>query len=100
MGEVATPQSEFSAHTLSKNATSPPCNLPIADSKHNYQVQPIDLQSIMAHVSRMPDWEELAESHIGEIQRTLPEPIRARATEVPVFFIRDGDEERGSFPGG
>lgn len=48
---------------------------------------------------RMLDWENLAERHIAEIQRTLPEPIRARAAEVPVFFIREGDEERGAYLG-
>jgi predicted Zn-dependent protease with MMP-like domain len=34
----------------------------------------------------MIDWEDLAQQHIAEIQRTLPEPIRSRAAEVPVFF--------------
>jgi len=50
----------------------------------------------MAHVSRMLDWEDLAERHVAEIQRTLPEPIRARATEVPVFFIRAIDGKGGA----
>jgi predicted Zn-dependent protease with MMP-like domain len=34
----------------------------------------------------MTDWEELAQQHVAEIQSALPEPIRARAMEVPVFF--------------
>jgi Zincin-like metallopeptidase len=50
----------------------------------------------MAHVSGMVDWENLAQRHIAEIQRTLPEPIRARAAEVPVFFIWAGDETGGT----
>jgi predicted Zn-dependent protease with MMP-like domain len=36
----------------------------------------------------MVDWESLAQEQIAEIQRALPEPIRVRATEVPVFFSR------------
>jgi hypothetical protein len=40
---------------------------------------------MMAHGNRMIDWEGLAQQHIAEIQRALPQPIRARATEVPVF---------------
>ena len=44
----------------------------------------------------MLDWEGLAERHIAEIQRSLPEPIRARAAEVPVFFIRERDEKGGA----
>jgi hypothetical protein len=35
------------------------------------------------------DWEDLAQRHVAEIQRGLPESIRARATEVPVFFSRE-----------
>jgi len=44
----------------------------------------------------MVDWEDLAQRHIAEIQRTLPEPVRARATEVPVFFIRTRDGKAGA----
>ena len=47
----------------------------------------------MAHGSGMTDWEELAQKHIAEMQRTLPEPIRIRAAEVPVFLSRAEDEE-------
>ena len=53
----------------------------------------------MAHGSRMIDWEGLAQEHIAEIQRALPEPIRVRATEVPVFFGRAKDEEGGIYLG-
>jgi predicted Zn-dependent protease with MMP-like domain len=41
----------------------------------------------------MIDWEDLAQRHVTEIQRTLPDPIRTRATEVPVFFSRTMDDE-------
>jgi len=51
---------------------------------------------MMAHGNRMIDWEGLAQQHIAEIQRALPEPIRARATEVPVFFSRASDEKSGT----
>ena len=34
----------------------------------------------------MIDWEDLAQQHVAEIQCALPELIRARAMEVPVFF--------------
>jgi predicted Zn-dependent protease with MMP-like domain len=44
----------------------------------------------------MIDWEGLAEKHLAEIQLTLPEPIRTRAMEVPVFFSRATDEESAS----
>ena len=37
----------------------------------------------------MIDWEDLAQRQVAEIQRGLPESIRARATEVPVFFSRE-----------
>jgi predicted Zn-dependent protease with MMP-like domain len=40
----------------------------------------------MAHFSRMIDWEELAQQQIVEVQHALPESIRDRAMEVPVFF--------------
>jgi predicted Zn-dependent protease with MMP-like domain len=53
----------------------------------------------MAHGSRMIDWEGLAQEHIAEIQRALPEPIRVRATEVPVFFDQAKDEEGGIYLG-
>jgi predicted Zn-dependent protease with MMP-like domain len=53
----------------------------------------------MAHVIGMVDWEDLAQRHIAEIQRTLPEPIRARANEVPVFFISSGDDTGGTYLG-
>jgi predicted Zn-dependent protease with MMP-like domain len=32
------------------------------------------------------DWEDLAQQQIAETQRALPELIRARAIEVPVFL--------------
>ena len=41
----------------------------------------------------MTDWEGLAQKHIAEMQRTLPEPIRIRAAEVPVFLSPAEDEE-------
>ena len=44
----------------------------------------------------MIDWEGLAQQQIAEIQRALPEPIRTRATEVPVFFSRATDEKSGT----
>ena len=34
----------------------------------------------------MIDWEDLAQGQVAEIQRALPESIRVRAMEVPVFF--------------
>jgi hypothetical protein len=52
---------------------------------------------MMAHGNRMIDWEGVAQQHIAEIQRALPEPIRARATEVPVFFSRASDEKSGTY---
>jgi predicted Zn-dependent protease with MMP-like domain len=42
----------------------------------------------------MIDWEDLAQRQIAKIQRALPEPIRARATEVPVFFSPAWDGKR------
>jgi predicted Zn-dependent protease with MMP-like domain len=54
---------------------------------------------MMAHGNRMIDWEGLAQQHIAEIQRALPEPIRARAAEVPVFFSRARDEKSGTYLG-
>jgi len=50
----------------------------------------------MAHGSRMIDWEDLAQRQIVEIQRALPESIRARATEVPVFFSRARNGKGGT----
>jgi predicted Zn-dependent protease with MMP-like domain len=44
----------------------------------------------------MIDWEGLAEAHLAEIQRALPEPIRVRAAEVLVFFSRATDDESRS----
>jgi hypothetical protein len=40
----------------------------------------------------MIEWEDLATRQINKIPRALPEPIRARATEVPVFFSPARDE--------
>jgi predicted Zn-dependent protease with MMP-like domain len=34
----------------------------------------------------MTDWEDLAQRQVAETQHALPEPIRARAIEVPVFL--------------
>src|SRR5215471_4371941 len=56
----------------------------------------------MAHLTRytrMIDWEDLAQSQIAEIQRELPESIRARATEVPVFCSRTRAGQRGKWLG-
>jgi predicted Zn-dependent protease with MMP-like domain len=39
----------------------------------------------------MIEWEDLAQRQIADLQRALPEPIRARALEVPVFFSRGTD---------
>jgi predicted Zn-dependent protease with MMP-like domain len=36
----------------------------------------------------MTDWEDLAQRQVADLQRALPESIRARAREVPVFFRR------------
>ncbi len=47
----------------------------------------------------MIDWEGLAQQRVAETQRALPEPIRARATEVPVFFSRETDEQTGTYLG-
>ena len=43
----------------------------------------------------MIDWEDAAQQQIAEIQRSLPEPIRPRAIEVPVFFSRTGNRKSG-----
>jgi predicted Zn-dependent protease with MMP-like domain len=50
----------------------------------------------MADGSFMIDWEGLAQEHLDEIQSALPEPIRARALEVPVFFSQATDPESRS----
>ena len=39
----------------------------------------------------MIDWEGLAQQQVANIQRALPDPIRACAMEVPVFFSRMSD---------
>jgi predicted Zn-dependent protease with MMP-like domain len=44
----------------------------------------------------MIDWEDLAQQQIAETQRALPEPVRARATEVPVFLERTGTGNSGA----
>ena len=44
----------------------------------------------------MIDWEYLAQRQIAETQRALPEPIQARATEVPVFLRRAGTGKSGA----
>jgi predicted Zn-dependent protease with MMP-like domain len=36
----------------------------------------------------MHDWEDLAQRQVAQIQSALPESIRSRAAEVPVFFER------------
>ncbi len=57
----------------------------------------------MAHGGRMNDWEDIAQREVAEIQNALPEPIRARALEVPVFLIsakdRQGEMCLGIFEG-
>jgi predicted Zn-dependent protease with MMP-like domain len=50
----------------------------------------------MPYGIHMIEWEGLAQRQIAEIQRGLPEPIRARATEVPVFFSRARDWKNGA----
>jgi len=47
----------------------------------------------------MVDWEDLAQRHVAEVRRSLPEPIRARAAEVPVFFVPAGSRKSGSLLG-
>ena len=44
----------------------------------------------------MIDWEGIAQRQIADIQSALPEPIRARAMEVPVFFSRVRDGKSGA----
>jgi predicted Zn-dependent protease with MMP-like domain len=47
----------------------------------------------------MIDWEDLAQRQIIEIQGELPESIRVRAMEVPVFFSRARGNWLGVFQG-
>jgi predicted Zn-dependent protease with MMP-like domain len=42
------------------------------------------------------DWEDLALRRVAEIQRELPESIRVRATEVPVFFSPARERKGGA----
>ena len=44
----------------------------------------------------MTDWEDLAQEQVAEIQRALPESIRVRATEVPVFFSPARERKGGA----
>ena len=44
----------------------------------------------------MVDWEDLAQRQVAEIQRALPESIRARAIEVPVFLSRARNQKSGA----
>ncbi|MGA8659803.1 MAG: metallopeptidase family protein [Chthoniobacterales bacterium] len=44
----------------------------------------------------MIDWEDLAQGQIAEIQCALPESIRARAIEVPVFLSRAEHRKSGA----
>ena len=53
----------------------------------------------MTQCTNMIDWEDLAQCQIAEIQRELPESIRACATEVPVFFSRTRVGQRGRWLG-
>ena len=53
----------------------------------------------MAHLGCVIDWEQLAQRQIVEIQGELPESLRARATEVPVFFSRARGNWLGVFQG-
>jgi predicted Zn-dependent protease with MMP-like domain len=53
----------------------------------------------MADVSPMIDWEDLAQQYINEVQGALPEPIRAHAAEVPVFFRRSLDTKGHKYLG-
>ncbi len=47
----------------------------------------------------MIDWEDMAQRHVTRIQHALPEPIRTRAMEVPVFFSRARDGPGGAYLG-
>jgi hypothetical protein len=44
----------------------------------------------------MIDWEDLAQQQVAEIQRALPESIKVRAREVPVFFYPGRDRKGGA----
>ena len=44
----------------------------------------------------MVDWEDLAQRQVADVQRSLPESIRARAKEVPVFFVPAGSRKGGA----
>ena len=44
----------------------------------------------------MINWEDLAQRQVAKIQRALPESIRVRATEVPVFFNRAREWKGGA----
>ena len=59
----------------------------------------LDAALLCAHLGCVIDWEELAQRQIVEIQGELPEFIRARATEVPVFFSRARGNWLGVFQG-
>jgi predicted Zn-dependent protease with MMP-like domain len=47
----------------------------------------------------MIEWEDLAQRQITRIQGALPEPIRSRAKEVPVFFSAARDEKSFAYLG-
>jgi predicted Zn-dependent protease with MMP-like domain len=47
----------------------------------------------------MIDWEGLAQRQIAETQRALPEPIRIRAMDVPVFLEPAGSGKTGVYLG-
>lgn len=51
------------------------------------------MRCIVVDGNRMIDWEDLTQRQINKIPRALPEPIRARATEVLVFFGPARDEK-------
>jgi hypothetical protein len=65
----------------------------------NPQFLTLDGGLLWAQLSRMIDWEDLAQRQIVEIQGELPESIRGRATEVPVFFSRARGKWLGVFQG-
>ena len=59
----------------------------------------LDSGPLSAHLGCMIDWEDLAQRQIIEIQGELPESIRVRAMEVPVFFSRARGNWLGVFQG-
>jgi predicted Zn-dependent protease with MMP-like domain len=59
----------------------------------------LDSGLLSAHLGCMIDWEDLAQRQIIEIQGELPESIRVRAMEVPVFFSRARGNWLGVFQG-